>query len=199
MHYSSGAAGCRCLYTKHSSSHHVKGSPSSIPDPASSIYVGLLGRTTHTGCDMLLGNPLLESHQPVLDSKATTFFLTEVIPTPTTIVCNKRLPGVPLISHVQAHPSIKKAVECVRALPSCTSIMSLSLSVYSFSSPPAVPSSLEPRIQSLVNKYQHLMLKDGLPPQLPPSWPEGHHIDLILGANPPNQFPTGSPKSWRMN
>ena len=33
------------------------------------------------------------------------------------------------------------------------------------------------------------MLKDGLPPQLPPSRPEDHHIDLVPGAIPPSQFP----------
>ena len=48
---------------------------------------------------------------------------------------------------------------------------------------------LEPRMTALVAKYQQLMLKDGLPPQLPPSRPEDHHIDLVPGVVPPSQFP----------
>ena len=107
--------------------------------------------TPLTGCDMLLGNPWLESHHPLLDSKAATFFLTEGVPTPTTIICNRRLLGIPLISHVQAHRAIRKGAECallhVCALPSRTSIMSLTSRGSSPSFPPAIPSSLEPHMQ----------------------------------------------------
>ena len=48
---------------------------------------------------------------------------------------------------------------------------------------------MEPRMEALVTKYKHLMLRDGLPPQLPPSRPEDHHIELVPGAEPPSQFP----------
>ena len=48
---------------------------------------------------------------------------------------------------------------------------------------------MEPRKQTLIDKYSHLMLRDGLPPKLPPSRPEDHHIDLVPGAEPPSQFP----------
>ena len=65
-----------------------------------------------TGCDMLLGNPWLESHHPVLDSRSATFFLTEGLPAPTVIACDQRLPGNPLISHVQAHRALRKGAEC---------------------------------------------------------------------------------------
>ena len=44
-------------------------------------------------------------------------------------------------------------------------------------------------MKALVNKYKHLMLRDGLPPQLPPSRLEDHHIDLVSGAVPPSKFP----------
>ncbi|MCO5570038.1 hypothetical protein L7F22_023752 [Adiantum nelumboides] len=46
----------------------------------------------------------------------------------------------------------------------------------------------EPEKRALVNKYEHLMHRNGLPSQLPPSQPEDQHIDLESGATPPSQF-----------
>ena len=48
-----------------------------------------------TRCDMLLGNPWLEFHTRVLDTKTTTFFITKGVATPTTITCDSRRPGSP--------------------------------------------------------------------------------------------------------
>ena len=136
-----------------------------------------------TGCDMLLGNPWFESHHPLLDSKAATFFMTEGVSPPTAIICDRRLPGIPFISSVQARGAIKKGADgpllSDRVPPPRNSIMSLASIGSSSSSPPAVPSSLEPRMHTLVDKYTHRRLQDSFPPQFLPSRLENHHIHLI--------------------
>ena len=83
-----------------------------------------------TGCDMLLGIPWIETHLPLWDTRSTTFFLLEGVPAPTAIVCDRRLPGIPLVSHVQAHYAIKKGAQCaliyVQAQPHHATISGIS-------------------------------------------------------------------------
>ncbi|MCO5597798.1 hypothetical protein L7F22_051881 [Adiantum nelumboides] len=43
-------------------------------------------------------------------------------------------------------------------------------------------------MQALITQFQHIMLRDGLPPKLPPCRAEDHRIKLFLGAEPPSQF-----------
>ena len=74
---------------------------------------------------IMLGNPWLESHHPLLDTKAATFFLTQGVPTPTTIICDRRLLGISLISYVQARCAIEKGADCT-----------LVIRVYSWSTTP---------------------------------------------------------------
>ena len=108
---------------------------------------------------MLLGNPWLESHHPVLDSKAATFFVTEGVSPPTAIIRDQRLPEILLISYVQARGAIENGADgpllsfCALP-PRSSSIMSLSLSGSSCSSPPAIPSPLKPRMHARVDQYQ---------------------------------------------
>ncbi|MCO5550322.1 hypothetical protein L7F22_003806 [Adiantum nelumboides] len=47
-----------------------------------------------TGCDMLIGNPWMTTHVPLIDSKSSTFFIIEDVPSPITITCDRSLPGV---------------------------------------------------------------------------------------------------------
>lgn len=157
--------------------------------------------TPLTGCDMILGNPWLEFHMPILDSKKATFFITEGVPQPCTIVCDKRLPGFPLISHLQARRALRKGAECallyIRVRPQQSSSHSI-LQVESGSDPPPAAEPVrEPRMQALVDKYSHLMLRDGLPPKLPPSRPEDHHIDLA--QNHPVSSLIACLKLWKVN
>ena len=121
-----------------------------------------------TGCDMLLGTPWLESHHPVLNSRTATFYILDCLPTPTTMVCDRRLPSIPLISHVQAHRALRKGAECaliyVRSCPMIGTSSSLLPSGHSSASANLEGHTMEPRMKALVDKYKHLMLKDGLPP-----------------------------------
>ena len=131
------------------SSHHAKGSPSFLFQIQQAAFTaGLLGRTTHE-----LRYVTWESLVGVTSSRVGFqgghFLLDGGRSNPTSIICDRPLLGIPLISHVQAHRAIWKRAECallyVRALRSGTNIMSLTSSGSSPNSPPAVSSSLEPR------------------------------------------------------
>ncbi|MCO5577511.1 hypothetical protein L7F22_031342 [Adiantum nelumboides] len=65
-----------------------------------------------TGCDMLIGNPWMTTHVPLIDSKSDTFFITEGVPSPVTITCDRSIRGIPIISHLQAKRAIRKGAEC---------------------------------------------------------------------------------------
>ena len=41
------------------------------------------------GCDLLLGNPWMDFPLPIIDTRTGTFFLTEGVPTPTSITCDR--------------------------------------------------------------------------------------------------------------
>ena len=94
---------------------------------------------------------------------------------------------------MQAHRALRKGVECallyVRTSPQTDTSSSLTAQAPLIAPTMSEGQILEPRMTALVAKYQHMMLKDGLPPQLPPSRPEDHHIDLVPGAIPPSQSP----------
>ncbi|MCO5609933.1 hypothetical protein L7F22_064168 [Adiantum nelumboides] len=45
-----------------------------------------------TGCDMLIGNRWMTTHVPLIDSKSSTFFITEGVPSPVTITCDRSMP-----------------------------------------------------------------------------------------------------------
>ncbi|MCO5593551.1 hypothetical protein L7F22_047565 [Adiantum nelumboides] len=46
-----------------------------------------------TGCDMLIGNPWMTNHVSLIDSKSGTFFITEGVPSPVTITCDRSIPA----------------------------------------------------------------------------------------------------------
>ena len=99
----------------------------------------------------------MDFHLPIIDTPTGTFFLTEGVPTTTSITCDRRLSGIPLISHLQARRAIRKGAECallyVRVKPQ------FNPSIHNISEIKA-PAKLEmdPRMKALVDKYQHLML-----------------------------------------
>ena len=91
---------------------------------------------------MILGNPWLEFHMLVLDTKTATFFITEGVPQPCTITCDRRLLGFPLISQLQARRALRKGADCallyVRVRPQQSSIHSIPQVDSSLDSPHAV-------------------------------------------------------------
>ena len=150
--------------------------------------------TPLTGCDMILGNPWFSTHAPLLDTKKAMFFISEGVPTPVTITGDRSIAGIPLISHLQARRAIRKGAECALLYVRVSSVHPAVLNSKQVGSihgsDTAVShSDQESRMKALLDQYQHLMLRDGLPPQLPPSRPEDHRIELVPGATPPSQFP----------
>lgn len=106
------------------------------------------------------------------------------MPTPTTIIDDRRLLGISLISHLQAcHALIKGAKYALlyvcltpqRRLVSSISQGGSFSDVESFEEP-----SMELRMKVFVEKYKHLILKDGLPPQLPSLKLVDLHIELVM-------------------
>ncbi|MCO5571689.1 hypothetical protein L7F22_025436 [Adiantum nelumboides] len=69
-----------------------------------------------TCCDMFIGNPWMTTHVPLIDSKSGTFFITEGVPSPITITCDRSIPGIPIISHLPAKRAIRKGAECALLL-----------------------------------------------------------------------------------
>lgn len=126
-----------------------------------------------TGCDMLWGNPWMEFHTRVIFTKEAMLLITEGVASPITIVCDQCLPGIPLISYLQARRVLRKGEDCallyVRVHPPPQQSTEHAVSSFGSTSDSAVAPGMEPRMEALVTKYKHLMVCDGLPPQLPPS------------------------------
>ncbi|MCO5601578.1 hypothetical protein L7F22_055701 [Adiantum nelumboides] len=141
---------------------------------------------------MLIGNPLMTTHVPLIKSKSGTFFITEGVPSPITLTCDRSIPHIPIISHLQAKRAIRKGTECallyVPPTHSTSQIPSQISSIHGADTHPAQP-DLEPRMQALMSRFQHIMLRDDLPPKLPPSRAEDHRIELIRGTEQPSQVP----------